>query len=46
MKSIKKDSLQAITEMVQGKAPHEITAKVERTTVLLAEVLGVGDFCA
>merc|ERR1719357_475620 len=36
----------AITEMVQGKAPHEITAKVERTTVLLAEVLGVGDFCA
>ena len=39
-------SLQAITAMVQGKQPHEVTAKVERTTVLIAEVLGVGDFCS
>jgi len=36
----------AITAMVQGKQPHEVTAKVERTTVLIAEVLGVGDFCS
>ena len=37
--------LQVIGEMAGGKAPGDIHTKVERSVILMAEVLGAEDFC-
>ena len=37
--------LQVIGEMAGGKDPAEINTKVERSVILMAEVLGAEDFC-
>ena len=37
--------LQVISEMAGGKNPAEIHSKVERSVILMAEVLGAEEFC-
>ena len=37
--------LEVIGEMAGGKSPAEIHSKVERSVILMAEVLGAEEFC-
>ena len=45
-KIYKNDTIQQSIDLIQGKSPEEISAKLDKASIMIVEILGSSDFCA